>query len=220
MNEQLVQQPYLVNIYDLDEPNGGLTFTFSPKVQQHARGRNGAPQRVSQFSVTVRQLAGELSFDWSETPDEPGDAREEIQSEIETRMNIRATWIDRVTALVAQVEQWAKELGWATRRIEKKLDDSWIGQHRVPALLLQEETCRIILEPLGRSSSGSDGVADLYLMPAYDDIASLYYKGNQWHINFQFASTKPGATLSEAVSMPLSKEALEKVLTEMKQHAD
>ena len=218
MNEQLVQQPYLVNIYELDEPNGGLTFTFSPKVQQHARGRNGAPQRVSQFSVTVRQLAGELSFDWSETPDEPGDAREEIQSEIETRMNIRATWIDRVTALVAQVEQWAKELGWATRRIEKKLDDSWIGQHRVPALLLQEETCRIILEPLGRSSSGSDGVADLYLMPAYDDIARLAFSGNQWNIRYEFLNSNSATLMCEPKSVPLSKETLEKVLAEQMQH--
>ncbi len=218
MNEQLIQQPYQVNIYELNEPNGGLTFTFSPKDHQHTRGRNGAPQRVSQFSVTVHQLAGELSFDWSETPDEPGDAREEIQSEIATRMKIRADWIERVSALVSQVEHWGKELGWATRRIEKKLDDPWIGQHRVPALLLQEETCRIILEPLGRSSSGSDGVADLYLMPAYDDIARLAFSENHWNIHYEFRNSNSANLMSEPKSVPLSKETLEKVLADQKRH--
>ena len=82
-------------------------------------------------------------------------------------------WISRVNLLVDEVERWARDEGWSTRRIEKRLEDAWIGPHRVPALLMQEELCRGLLEPLGLSAHGSEGVVDLYLMPAYDDIAEL-----------------------------------------------
>src|SRR5208283_5952327 len=99
-------------------------------------------------------------------------------------MHDREIWIDRVTALVAQVDQWAKEMGWSTRRLEKRLDDARIGKHRVPALLIRQDTCRALFEPIGRSTPGADGVVDLYLMPAYDDIASHYYYDSQWNLHY------------------------------------
>ncbi len=134
-------------------------------------------------------------------------------------MKDRANWIERVNALVDQVEQWAKEMGWSTRRVEKKLDDPWIGKHRVPALLMQEDLCRVLLEPIGRSSPGTEGLVDLYLMPAYDDIARLYYDGHQWKLYYMFPGAKPAVTVNNAESNPLSKETLAKVLAEMRQHA-
>jgi hypothetical protein len=76
-----------------------------------------------------------------------------------------------------------------------------------------------LLEPVGRSAPGTEGVVDLYLMPAYDDIATLYYYGNQWNLHYVFPNTKPVATVREADAVPLSKEALAKVLAEMRQHA-
>ncbi|MHB1426894.1 MAG: hypothetical protein ACYC3I_27370 [Gemmataceae bacterium] len=220
MSELTAQdQRYMVNIYESAETPGTLFFSFVPKGLQQERGPNGIPKRVPQFIVAIRQEAVGLVFDWDGTPDDPGAARDEIQAEIADRMKDRANWIDRVIALVDQVEQWAKEMGWSTRRVEKKLDDPWIGKHRVPALLMQEDTCRVLLEPIGRSTLGAEGIVDLYLMPAYDDIARLYYNGNQWNLHYMFPGAKPAATVREAESKPLSKETLAKVLTEMRQHA-
>ncbi|HZK82437.1 MAG TPA: hypothetical protein VFC46_15250, partial [Humisphaera sp.] len=153
------------------------------------------------------------------TQDDPGAAREEMQTEIAVRMRDRAIWIDRVTVLVGQVEQWARELGWSSRRVGKQLDDAWIGKHGVPALLMQEDTCRILLEPVGRSTPGTEGVVDLYLMPAYDDIASLYYYGDQWNLHYMFPGAKPVATVREAEAVPLSKQTFERVLAELRKHA-
>jgi hypothetical protein len=211
-------QRYRVNVYEPGEGQGGLLFSFTPNGAPLQRGPGGAPIRVPQFLAAVRQESGALTFDWSGA-DDPGPAREELQAEVVARMKDRATWIDRVTTLVGQVEQWAREMHWSTRRVEKKLDDARIGRHRVPALLLQEDTCRILLEPVGRSAPGAEGVVDLYLMPAYDDIASLYYYGNRWNLHYLFPGAQPGAAVREADPMPLSKETLEKVLSEMRQHA-
>jgi hypothetical protein len=142
-----------------------------------------------------------------------------MEKEAQARITARAAWIDSVKALVDQVEAWARDMQWSTRRVEKRLDDDWIGKHRVPALLMQEETCGILLEPVGRSSSGAQGVVDLYLMPAYDDIASLYYYENRWNLHYMFPGSKSVATISAAEAVPLSKEALEKVLAEMRRNA-
>ncbi len=57
-------------------------------------------------------------------------------------------------------------------------------------------------------------MVDLYLMPAYDDIASLYYYGHRWNLHYMFHGDKPVSSIREAEAMPLSKEALQRVLAE------
>lgn len=220
MNNQTAQkQRYTVSVYEAEDATGAFVFAFVPKGIQQERGPGGAPKRVPQFAATVRQETGGLAFDWSGTPDDPGAAREEIEAEITARMKDRSIWIDRVAALVSQVEEWARELGWATRRLEKNLDDPRIGKHRVPALLMQEETCRALLEPMGRSASGAEGVVDLYLMPAYDDIGRLYYDGHQWNLYEMVPGPKQTAQKRDSEAPPFSKDSLEKLLAEMKRNA-
>lgn len=143
----------------------------------------------------------------------------EIEKEAMERSRARSSWMEKVNTLVDQIEAWAKELNWSTRRVEKKLDDSLIGDHHVPALLMQEDTCRVLLEPIGRSTAGAEGVVDLYLLPAYDDIATLYYYDQRWNLHYMFPNSKPVASVREAEALPLTKEALVKVLAEMKQGA-
>jgi hypothetical protein len=211
---------YAVSISEPDEAGGAFLFTFVPKGPQQERGVSGRPKRVPQFTAAVRQQAGNLAFDWGGTSDDPGDAREGMEAEIAARLKDRADWMERVSALVGQVEQWAQEMGWATRRVEKRLDDTWIGAHRVHALLMQQDTCRALLEPIGRSSPGAAGVVDLYLMPAYDDIASLYYYDHRWNVHYnEFRGTNAVVPEPKEKAVPLSKEALEKVLAEMRRNA-
>ena len=214
------EQRYMVSIYEQDQAGGALIVTFVPKVPPPERSPGLPAKRVPQFIVTVRpQEPGGLTFDWSATPDQPGAARAGIEAEIADRMKDRTTWVDRVSSLVDQVEQWARAMGWSTRRVEKKLDDARIGKHRVPALLMQVDTCRVLLEPVARSIPGAEGVIDLYLMPAYDDIASLYYYGDRWNLHYVFPDTKAVAKVREAETTPVSRETFEKVLVEMRRHA-
>jgi hypothetical protein len=221
MDEQVAEQPqYMVSIYQPEESGGPLIFSFVPKVHGRERGSNGAPGRVPQYIVGVDTEPGAPDLDWSRSPDRPDDsAREQIEAEVAARMSDRASWIGRVNSLVHEVERWAAEMGWSTRRVEKKLDDVRIGKHRVPALLMQQDTFRVLLEPVGRSTPGAEGVVDLYLMPAYDDIASLYFYEDRWNLHYIFPGTTGVATVREARAMPLSKESLEMVLAEMRRDA-
>ena len=127
-------------------------------------------------------------------------------------------WLNRLDGLVYQIQRWAKDLGWSTRRIAKKMKDSEVGDYVAPALLLQEETTRVLLEPIARSAPGADGVVDLYLMPAYDDIASLYFSESTWQLHYLWPGT-PLGNIRDAEHTRLSKKSFQKVLEEMKDNA-
>ena len=209
---------FFVNISESASTPGAFVFSFVPKGLQQVRDPRGAPSRVPRFVASVhRQNTGELIFDWGGSQDDPGPDREFMQAEIVDRLRDREAWINRVTQLVDQVERWAQDLGWATRRVDKRLDDSRIGRHHVPALLMQEGTSRVMLEPVGSSSPGTEGVVDLYLMPAYDDIATFYYYDDHWNLQHRVAADV--ANTRDGKGLPLSKDVLERTLADLRQHA-
>jgi hypothetical protein len=125
-------------------------------------------------------------------------------------------WMGHLTQLVDAVEGWVRELDWSTRRIEKKMEDSVLGSYEAPVLLMQRETTRVLLEPIARFVPGADGVVDLYWMPAYDDIASLYLVEGRWRLHYVYPDT--GAIDKGANAIPLTKETLSKVLDDMCSH--
>ena len=132
---------------------------------------------------------------------------------------LKEAWLARLTDLVKNVRCWAETLGWATKQIELTRSDSQSGKYKVPALLLQDQDVRILLEPIARSAPGAEGVVDLYLMPAYDDIASLYFYDNNWHVHYMFPDTPTVRTIQEAEAKVLTLDTLRDVLEAMKSNA-
>ncbi len=135
------------------------------------------------------------------------------------RVTARYEWLEKLNKLVATVKGWADELDWATRVVEKKMEDAEIGNYKAPGLLLQQETVRLFLEPVARAAPGTEGVVDLYLMPSYDDIASLYFYNNRWNVHYMFEGARTVGNILEAEAKPLTKATLRKVFDEMKAHA-
>src|SRR5690242_5175149 len=85
----------------------------------------------------------------------------------------RDEWVQLLRELVSEVDGWVKP-DWSTRELDKDVQDSVLGPYSAPALLMQRAFTRVLLEPITRFAPGTDGVVDLYMMPAYDDIARLY----------------------------------------------
>jgi hypothetical protein len=77
----------------------------------------------------------------------------------------------------------------------------------------------VLLEPIARSAPNTEGVVDLYRMPAYDDVASLYFYDDNWYVHDQGSGTSAAATIREAQAKPLSMETFREVLEELKKHA-
>lgn len=127
-------------------------------------------------------------------------------------------WLSALSALVEEVEKCAQELGWSTRRIETRMEDSDVGTYRAPALLMQAETTRLFLEPIARCAPDEEGRVDLYVMPAYDDIAQLYFSNGEWQL-LHVPTGAVAASTSRLESKPLSKAALQEVLQTLRNNA-
>ncbi|HJT32504.1 MAG TPA: hypothetical protein VJ783_10710 [Pirellulales bacterium] len=128
-------------------------------------------------------------------------------------------WRGRLTELMASVKNWVEELDWSTRLISKKMHDSTLGAYEAPALLMQKETTRVLLDPIARFAPGTDGVADLYLMPAYDDIVNLCFVEGQWQFRCAPSGERANDASREFENQPLSKENLSRILDEIAAHA-
>ena len=138
---------------------------------------------------------------------------------IEDPATIREEWLKQLADLMSLVRGWAEELDWSTRLIDKEMEDSGLGTYDAPALLMQRETTRALLDPVARFASGMDGIVDLYVLPAYDNIAAIYRRNGEWRLHHMFPGFEPVPTLKEVHSSPLSKEAFGSVLNKMSKHA-
>ncbi len=175
------------------------------------------PGHAAEFVARVLRDGDKIRVVWDNPP--PAKVRRELHEEALRRMAARIAWIDRVTELVLLVQRYADELGWATKRINKRMEDSYLANYEADALLLQKETTRVLLEPAGSSAPGAEGVVDLYLLPGYDDIATLYYYDDGWHLHYPTRGAPATAGDREPEAKPLSKAALRKVLEEMTKNA-
>jgi len=208
----------MVNIYDDPDAIGALRFTFAPKSIPQARTEVEPPQPVPLYIVSVQGHGDETKFNWIKLPAQEA-TREELEGIAQQRVTARYEWLEKLKKLVATVKGWADELDWATRVVEKKMEDAEIGNYKAPGLLLQQETVRLFLEPVARAAPGTEGVVDLYLMPSYDDIASLYFYNNRWNVHYMFEGARTVGNILEGEAKPLTKATLRKVFDEMKAHA-
>ncbi|HEY3997360.1 MAG TPA: hypothetical protein VGO93_00750 [Candidatus Xenobia bacterium] len=226
-DQNLLSRAYTISIRPASDAGDGYHVVYTPRSLQragdhdllHALENGGAPrQAIGPFEAVVTVQGGDTTVRWTTPLGDLAPAQNQFEQDAKDRVRLLSEWLDRLSALVNDVESWAKNLGWSTRRIEKPMEDSQIGKYKAPGLLMQEGTNRVLLEPIARSAPGTEGVVDLYLMPAYDDIATLSYEDGRWALHYLFpgiAATNP----HEARAMPLSQETLQEVLTEMRQHA-
>jgi hypothetical protein len=129
----------------------------------------------------------------------------------------RDDWVSLLDQLVALVNAWVQS-DWATKVIKKSMGDSVLGEYDAPALLMQRDTTRVLLEPITRFAPGADGVIDLYRMPAYDDIASLYREDGDWKLHYAFQGGKTNAGTRTVDPLPFTKENFLRVLNAIAVH--
>ena len=129
---------------------------------------------------------------------------------------VKKVWLGRLTKLVDEIKSSAEASGWRTRRIDKTVTEQELGTYKVPVLLMEKDTVEVVLNPVARFVPGAEGAVDMYLAPAYDDIASLYFEGGQWVLHYA-EHPNPMATRSvvEIKQQPYSSEAIITVLDGM-----
>jgi hypothetical protein len=79
----------------------------------------------------------------------------------------------------------------------------------------------VLLDPVAYDVPGAEGVVDLYLMPTYDDLASLYFEGGEWSIHYAFPpDPKETHSVVETKTLPLSAGTVNEVLESIAAHAE
>lgn len=219
MAKQLTaQSKYTVSVSDDPEFDDALRITFVSNRDQPIPAESEATAVMSPYIASVRGHGTKTEVTWISRPTQKR-VQEELEEICRRRATTRHEWLERLRELVATVKRWAVEFDWVTKVVDKKLADAEIGNYMAPALLLQHETVRLFLEPVARDAPGTEGIVDLYLMPSYDDIASLYYYDNRWNVHYMFEETSTVGDIGEAEAKPLTKSTLRKVFDEMKAHA-
>lgn len=132
----------------------------------------------------------------------------------------RSQFQKRVKALVKLVTEWAERHEWITKPYPKKMRDVDQQVFEIPALFLQKGPIRVLLDPVAYDVPGAEGVVDLYLMPTYDDMASLYFENGEWVIHYPLPPEAiETQSANETETLALSEKTINQVLDSIAQHA-
>ncbi len=215
-----IQRGYMIRLRQLLEAANAYRVSYVPRGLQQARVPGKPSKKVPEYTALVQAQGDADQVQWDHTPADSEVSQEEFDQDARRRAKLLHEWLGNLRILVELVRGWAGELGWSPKVIEKPMEDSEIGNYKAPALLLQEELTKVLLEPIARSTQGTEGVVDLYLLPGYDDIASLYFCDNRWNLNYMSSPDKKVfGDIHEGEDKPLRKASFRKVLEEMRQNA-
>jgi hypothetical protein len=92
----------------------------------------------------------------------------------------------QVETVVSDFEASFSERDWSVRRDPKRMRDEIGRVYSVQSLTLIKGPVRLLLDPNGYDIPGADGVMDLYLLPPYDPVATLYLEDGEWFIHSPF----------------------------------
>jgi hypothetical protein len=129
-------------------------------------------------------------------------------------------FLELVHELVRQVTVWVEPTGWATHRYAKRMRAPDRSVFEIPALYLQRGPTRLLLDPVAFDVPGAEGLVDLYLMPTYDDMASLYLREGRWTIHYASPSDPTALPAIDKVEpVPLDQPNLLRILDTIASHA-
>jgi hypothetical protein len=131
----------------------------------------------------------------------------------------RDKWRGRLDDLVGKVRAWVEPEHWVTKPYPKKMRDTDGTVFEVPSLFIQKGPTRLLLDPIAYDVPGAEGVVDLYLMPTYDDTASLYLVDGRWQIHYACHDQQPVAGVKQPEVMELSEKTIKRILDEIVAHA-
>jgi hypothetical protein len=95
--------------------------------------------------------------------------------------NRRRQWIERVEALINQVDGWATAQGWATARTTKNVTERLLGEYMIPLLRVRLPGGEVHVIPVGLHVIGADGRIDIEAFPTLNRV-KLIGRDKEWQI--------------------------------------
>ena len=127
---------------------------------------------------------------------------------------------EQVETVVAQFEQSLRGDDWDTKRYEKRMRDEYGAVYSVTSLRLAQGPTRLLVDPNGFDIPGADAAVDVFLMPAYDPVASLYLDAGKWSLHSpDFASAEAAPNPGEWRRVELTGDLIRTVMDSIARHA-
>jgi hypothetical protein len=216
--QEKIRRSYMITVRQMDETTN-YRLSYVPRGLMQERGAGGAPKRVPEFKATAQVRDDEILVKWEKAPSDPEAAQADFDQDVRSRVEALRAWNERLILLFSDIRVWAEELGWATSNGDKPVMDTMIADdYRAPGVVLERGTTRVGLEPINSAAPGTKGVVDLYLLPGYDDIASLFCYDDRWNLHYLAKGTQATASTRDEVSKPLTKKAFREVLDQIKKN--
>jgi hypothetical protein len=91
----------------------------------------------------------------------------------------KAQWLRTVNSLLTNIEGWAENEGWLTKRDDKEIQEQELGSYTAQVLTIQSPQGRIIIDPIAKFVVSGDGRIDLYAWPSLNRVR-LLRKNRKW----------------------------------------
>lgn len=88
-------------------------------------------------------------------------------------------WLSLVDKLLSQIEKWAGQREWQTRREDKSITEGIIGTYSIPVLQIKLPAGVFYVEPMARYVIGAEGRVDLYSWPTLQRLL-LIRRDDKW----------------------------------------
>jgi hypothetical protein len=129
-------------------------------------------------------------------------------------------FVNQVEFVVRQFEGALAGKDWLIRRDPKRMRDETGNVYSVLSLTLLKGPVRLLLDPNGYDIPGAEGVMDLYLLPPYDPVATLYLESGDWFIHSPFPSALDSIDDPTIwTRSPLTEDSISNALESVVQHA-
>jgi hypothetical protein len=123
---------------------------------------------------------------------------------------VLAEWLHAVDGLAGNTESWAKELGWVTKRVQRRLSETLLGTYGTPQLLMHAAPNLYVLDPVARFVPGAAGAFDLSVQPSFYTISLYRDFGGVW-----YAHHDVGQGVNTGKRDVWSKDTLQKCVEEL-----
>lgn len=94
----------------------------------------------------------------------------------------------------------------------KPVRDGVLGRFEIPLLLMVRNAVQVALSPITRFAPNSQGGVDLYVVPAYDQVATLTLEDDHWFIYYAFVRPTDENRNPEIDRIVISEETLIRVM--------
>jgi hypothetical protein len=139
--------------------------------------RDGLTRAVDTFRV----IAATIPVDQSAMPGQFARGEEAFRGLLTALRNVvLAEWEHAADALVGNTESWAKDFGWVTKRVPKRLSETLLGTYEAPQLLMHAAPNLYVLDPVARFVPGAAGAFDLSVQPSFYTISLYRDFGGLW----------------------------------------